>query len=200
MTDTSGNRKRIGIDLDDVLLDLNTALCAYHNARYATSFSKEDTVDYDLWNLWGCSREEVFRRVEDFYDSPEHLGSTPIPGSVEAVSALAKRYDLFLVTAKPERLRDMTEWWIDRHFPGMFRELRFTGGYRREPGTSVRKSDICRELGICTFVDDALSNVHDLAPVMDRVFLLDSPWNRQEVPYPSVTRVFSWQEILDRVA
>lgn len=192
--------KRIGIDLDDVLLDLNTALCAYHNARHGTNFTREDVTDYDLWKMWSCSKEELFERVDDFYVSPEHRDAVPVAGAEAAIRILSEDHDLFVVTAKPERLRGMTEEWIGRHFPGMFRELRFTGGYQRRNDGYVRKSELCRELEIRTFIDDALSNVEDLAPIMDRMFLLDSPWNRREVHYDSVIRVFSWDDILRRLS
>ncbi|NTW14164.1 MAG: hypothetical protein HGA31_03985 [Candidatus Moranbacteria bacterium] len=191
--------KRIGIDLDDVLLDLNPALCAYHNTRHGTNFTKEGVTDYDLWKMWNCTKEEFFERVDDFYDSPEHSDVNPISGAETAIRVLSEHHDLYVITAKPERLRGMTEEWINRHFPGMFRDIRFTGGYRRDDDGHVRKSDICREIGIRTFIDDALSNVEDLAPVMDQVFLLDSPWNRRDIPYVSVTRVFSWDDILHRL-
>lgn len=190
------NRERIGIDLDDVLLDLNPALCAYHNDRHGTDFRKEDVTDYDLWKLWGCSQEELFRRIDDFYEAPEHLDAATVPGSETAIPMLAERYDLFLVTAKPGRLRGMTEIWLDRYFPDAFREIRFTGGYQRDGKVRVRKSDVCRELGIRTFVDDALGNVRDLAPHMDRVFLLDAPWNREGYDHPSVVRAASWDDIV----
>jgi len=200
MTGTIKTRKRIGVDLDDVLLDLNPALCEYHNSRFGTAFTPEDVTDYDLWNLWNCTKKEAFRRVDDFFESPEHLGAVAVSGAREAVPILADRYDLFLITAKPERLRDMTGKWISENFPGMFQEMRFTGGYGREPGNSVKKSEVCLELGIRTFIDDAIGNARDLAPHVDRIFLLDAPWNRESCEHPAVTRVFSWDDIIRHLA
>ncbi len=199
MTNPSGPKKKVGVDLDDVLLNLSPALCAYHNARHGTNLVRDDIKDYDLWNILECSKEEVYELVEAFYDSPEHLAALPVSGAHEALQALMERYEFAIVTAKPKRLRDMTQKWIDRHFPGIFTSIHFTGNYHLDPTMKPGKRAICEELGIGIFIDDALSNIHDLAPIMDRVFLLDSPWNRQEVPYDSVTRVFSWDDIREQL-
>ncbi|NTW14166.1 MAG: hypothetical protein HGA31_03995 [Candidatus Moranbacteria bacterium] len=193
---TGSHRKtKVGVDLDDVLLDLSTALCAFHNARHGTDLVRDDYTDYDLRKMWGCTRTEVIDRIEAFYDSPEHEEALPIHGAYEVLESLAGTHEFIIVTAKPERLRDMTDRWIGLHFPGIFESIHFVGNYHLHPEIQTRKRDICVTLDIGTFIDDALSNARDLAPALDRVFLLDSPWNREEVGYPSVTRVFSWDDI-----
>jgi len=199
MTNASGNRKKVGVDLDDVLLDMSPALCAYHNVRHGTDLVRDDITEYDLWNIWNCSKEEVYERVETFYDSPEHRDALPVSGAYEALRTLTGKYEFSIVTAKPKRLRDMTQAWIDRYFPGIFESIHFTGNYHLDPAIKPGKRAICEELGIGIFIDDALSNIHDLAPIMDRVFLLDSPWNREDVSHPSVTRVFSGDDIRERL-
>ena len=54
----------------------------------------------------------------DFYGRAELLGDTPVPGSVECLGRLARRYTIVYVGARPAATRSYTEEWLLRHgFP-----------------------------------------------------------------------------------
>ena len=57
----------IGVDIDDVILKVNEQMQAWHNREYNTNFRFEDITEYDLWNVWKCSREEAIKRVMTFF-------------------------------------------------------------------------------------------------------------------------------------
>lgn len=188
---------KIGVDLDDVLLGLNEALCAFHNREYGTSYKPEEVTEFLIHGLWDCSPEEAIERVFLFYQSPEHLNAKPVRGSVEAISKLKEKHSLHLVTAKPESVRQITTDWLDKYFPKMFDGIHFTNQFH---GNDKKlKSEVCQELRIELFIDDALHNAEDITSVGVPVLLLDQPWNRKPIDNNLVTRVKSWEEILKKL-
>src|SRR3989344_5898489 len=63
-------------------------------------------------------------------------------------------------------------------------------------GLKRTKGKVCKELGIELFVDDCLENVNDVVSSGIPALLFDAPWNQGEVK-PPITRVYSWDEIVD---
>jgi len=190
--------RMIGFDLDDVLMDFNTGLCVFHNAHYGTSLVREDITSYHLEETWGCDREECIRRVGEFYNSPEHDATQPILGAVKVVHELQKDgASVVVITSRPESMSDQTFSWLKKHFPSLAKanSVHFTSHFFHKE-TGVTKSDICRNLGVKVFVDDAPFHVQDVAPVVEEVLLFDAPWNRGYVlTLQNIRRVHSWSEI-----
>lgn len=192
------SKKVFGFDLDEVLMDFNGALGPWHNRNYGTNYQKHEIFSFNLEKIWGCTVEEAIQRVLEFFNSPEHWNAEPIAGAVSGIRKLTEQYGLYVVTAKPEELREKTLEWISLHFPKMFDEVYFTNHFSgSNPKRS--KSEVCHELGIEVFVDDALHNAEEIASAGIPVLLLDTPWNQGEVKYP-ITRVFSWEEIVERLS
>ncbi|MDO8569682.1 MAG: hypothetical protein Q7R89_02835 [bacterium] len=185
----------IGFDLDDLLLGFFDALHPYCNNRYGTSCQRGDLTSFSLAKLWGVSEEEATKRVFDFYQSSEHWGAKPVDGSVEGIKKLKQHHKLHVITAKPEELKDKTLEWLDKHFPQMFDGIHFTNHYNGN-GLKRSKGEVCKELGIELFVDDFLENVNNVANFDIPALLFDAPWNQGEVKLP-ITRVYSWDEIVD---
>ncbi|OHB16575.1 MAG: hypothetical protein A2544_00995 [Candidatus Zambryskibacteria bacterium RIFOXYD2_FULL_43_10] len=185
----------IGFDLDNVLLNFSEALHAHHNATYGTKYKTKDVKFIELHKVWNCTEEEAKRRVFDFFGSQNHWSALPINGAVEGIQKLKHSHRLFVVTSKPEELREKTLEWLDRHFPKKFDEIHFTNQYYGN-GPERTKGEVCKELGIEIFVDDFLHNVEDVANLGIPALLFNAPWNQGEVK-PPITRVYSWDEIVD---
>ncbi|MEX0930190.1 MAG: hypothetical protein WDZ79_00785 [Candidatus Paceibacterota bacterium] len=184
----------LGLDFDDVIFAHNDALFAFQNERDGTSFTRDDIMHYGLEKTWGCSREEAHTRVMRFFHSPDHFKTQPLPGSIEAVELLERSYDIHLITARSAEFLSQTQEWLQHYLPILADRLYFTREVHG--GESRPKSDVCKELGVSVFVDDALHHAEDLAPAVERVFLLDTPWNQTEEALPAnVKRVYSWEEI-----
>ncbi len=185
----------VGLDLDDVLMDFNTGLCVFHNARYGTSFTREDIISYHLEEIWGCEQEEAIRRVSEFYCSSEHDATQPVPGAVEIVQELLDDRSVFIITSRPESVSEQTYAWIKKHFPSLAESVYFTSHFFHKE-SRVTKGEVCRKLGVEVFVDDAPFHAEDVALVVSQVFLFDTPWNRNhELFLPNIQRVHSWNEI-----
>lgn len=196
--DIQKKKKVIGIDLDDVLLDFNPALYAWHNALYNTTFKYEDITSYFIEDILQCTRDEVFAKITEFYQTNEHARILPIPGALEAVKNLNQNHTLIVVTSKPDYLRPLTTKWLEKYFPNIFQTIHFTNHFLGDESNRRTKSEICKELGIEVFIEDGPSHALDVATVCETVFLFNRPWNQVDVA-PPIVRVSSWEEIVQKL-
>lgn len=187
------NKKIIGVDLDDVLLDFNSALCEWHNLKYGTSYTRADIFDFDLKNVWNISQEETNQKIVEFYHSKNHSDSLPMPGAVEAIKKLKQNNHLVIITSKPEYLRGQTDIWLQKYFPNSFESVHFTNNFHRN-GSKTAKADICDKLGVSVYIEDSIENAKTIAAPDRQVLLFNSPWNQSPIP-PELVRVNSWEEI-----
>jgi hypothetical protein len=58
---------------------------------------------------------------------------------------------MYIVTGRQDVVREDTELWIDRFFPGIFDDIILTNSYTPN---EVKKVDICRSLNIGLIIDD----------------------------------------------
>ncbi len=194
---TKPSKKKIGIDFDDVIFGFNRAFIVFQKERYGIDLHYEDIITFDINQVWNMSKDESFRRVDEFLMSPYHDMAKPVPGAAEAINILKERHELHIVTSRKEEVRGRTIAWLDKAFPGAFAGVHFTGQFSKGGG-KVLKSEVCKQLLVDTFVEDALVYAHEIAEAGIDVFLLDSPWN-QERTMPTVTRVKSWDEIVEKM-
>ncbi|MDO8566174.1 MAG: hypothetical protein Q7S04_03255 [Candidatus Moranbacteria bacterium] len=195
---TQKKKKIIGIDLDDVLLDFNPTLYAWHNATYGTSFEHKDVTSYFIEDIWKCTRAEAVAKIVDFYLTDEHKNALPVSGAVQGIERLRKNHSLILVTSKPDYLRPLTVKWLEKHFPAMFQSIHFTNHWLGDKNKRRTKSELCRRLGIQVFVEDGPAHALDVATVCEQVFLFNRPWNQMEV-FPPIVRVSSWEDIVQKL-
>jgi len=188
-------KKRYGFDLDDVILNFMESFRVFHNENYGTSHELEDYTDFHLENIIdNCTGEEMRNRIDIFYNSHEHKNAEPIHGALEVLKKLSEKYELIIITAKPEELREQTISWLDTHLPNIFSEVVFTNHFQGA-GQKRSKGDVCLELGIEAFVDDAIHNAENVASAGVPVLLLDAPWNRKFEETEYIKRVHNWEEI-----
>ena len=185
----------IGIDIDDVLADLATALVRFHNDTYGTRLTKAHHCDYDLSKVWGCTQAESVARVMKFFESPLFDSITPVAGAVEGVSSLkGGGHRLVVITSRPGQIAAKTTGWVEKHFPGRFDDIYFASHAAGKD--NVKKSGFCADLGVEIMLEDCLQIALECSGERVRVFLLDAPWNQSDGLPEGVTRVFSWDEMV----
>lgn len=187
----------IGVDMDEVLVDLIVDVLRYHNEKYGTSHSKEDISTYDLQNIWNVTWEETVQRFLDFYDTDYFDRGEVIELAKEGVARLAEKHELHVITGRPDSVEEKTRKWLDTHFPGFFKSINFTNTWGDGKGKPRNKGEICRELGVEVLIDDHLNYASDAAKQGVKVLLMDAPWNRSAELPENVKRVLSWAEIPD---
>lgn len=189
--------RTVGTDMDEVLADLVTPILDYHNLKYGTNLSREDVYSYNFWEVRGGTREQAIRKVCDFYRSEDFKHIKPVTGSQEVTKLLCERHKLVVITSRPNDIYDETMRWINQYFPDRFLEVHCTNQYTGMD-SSKRKSDVCLELKVDVMIEDSLEHAKECASYGVRVLLLDCPWNQSNDLPPRITRVKSWEEILEK--
>ncbi len=188
----------IGIDLDDVVIDFNTALCEWHNRHYGTACGRDEVVEYHLAPRWNCSAEEAVRRCNEFCFSKAHASILPVSGAAEAMRALKQNHFLVAISSRPEEMRGLTIDLLRTHGLLQFGDMYFLGHYHDTGRASPSKAEICKRIGVKVCIDDSLSHVQDITAAGIPALLFDCPWNQGELP-TFATRVFSWSDILREI-
>lgn len=188
------SRLIIAIDIDEVLARHNHALASWHNANFGTDHT-EEAYFTDYWlQVWNVPAEEAERRAEMFFRQRQHRRFPVIPGAITGVATLAQRYDLVAVTVRRKQIIQDTRDWLNEHFPGAFRDVRFVHFWDAKDTTT--KADVCRELGARYLIDDGLKHCALAAEVgIDVLLFGDYTWNRAPALPAGVTRVVNWKEV-----
>ena len=181
----------ISTDIDEILAGLIGPFLVWHKEHYNTTYERKDVYNYDLEHLINCDREELQRRLRQFYESAHFHTIQPIDGSKEGIQELYQLSKIIAITARPEDIKHKTSTFIDDHYQGHISKVKFTGEFPQHNGM---KGKICKELGIKVHIEDNLKFAYDCAQHGINVILLDCPWNQGETPKGTI-RVYSWKDI-----
>jgi len=187
----------IGVDIDEVLADMTTYFFKFHNEKYGTNVKREDVFSYHLWEVVGGTREEITKKFYEFYASKHFLEMTTIPGSQKHLKLLSDKYEVHLITARPNDIQKETFLWIKKFFPFKDFEIHFTNHWGSGEGKARTKGEICKELGIEIMIEDSLAYSKEMAEKGIKVLLMDCPWNQSDDLPENVIRVHSWEEAVE---
>jgi len=152
---------RMAIDLDDVLADLISCLLETHREITGRVLTRAEAVNWEVFP------PEVHDRVR-FGGAYGRLAI--LPGAREFLEWARPSHRLFIVTYRGEHARDVTERWLERHVPGLYDEVRFTGG---------SKVAVCRDLAVDLIIDDSYNQVPAVTEALQIPgILIDTPMNR----------------------
>ncbi|MEE1884422.1 5' nucleotidase, NT5C type [Pedobacter flavus] len=171
--------KRIAVDMDEVIADpLKKFIELYH---------RDYGIGLDLVIEPGNEiHQQVPHHVKDkwleYINEPGFFRDLEvIPGSVEALSLLQSKYDVYIVSAATEFRNSLIDkWdWLATHFPFI--------GWQNQVfcGKKIVDVDI--------MIDDRIKN---FANFKGRPLLFTSPHNALITHYE---RVNNWQEVLDKL-
>lgn len=187
---------RIGIDLDEVLADFMSAIIKFHNSKYKTNFNRNDFHSYKLYEIWGGTHKEAIKEIYEFYETEYFTNILPIPGSIENIEVLSRDNELVVITSRQNYISEKTLDWIDKFFKNRFSGVYFTNQNSLH-GNCGKKSDICRNTSVKCMVEDYIDYATECSKAVEKVFLLDSPWNRTADLPENISRVYSWSEITE---
>lgn len=185
---------RIGVDFDDVLIDMNGALMRFHNETFGTNYSIRELQTFDLEKIWNCTRLEMTERMRLFYRTHDPRAVTPIQGAVEILNRLKADHSLFIITGRPHSVEEKTRATMAHHYPGIFKEVHFTNFFAERTAAKT-KAQFCRELGIELFIDDHHGWSHQIAEAGIDALLFDAPWNQEPITHEKVKRIRHWDEV-----
>lgn len=108
-------KKRIAIDMDGVMADLNQHYIDWYYERTGERVMKEQLMG--LPETTGFPQEGI---VHHFLHTPGFFRTAPVmPGSQEVILKLMEDYEVFIVSAAVEFPQSLTEKidWLKEHFP-----------------------------------------------------------------------------------
>jgi uncharacterized HAD superfamily protein len=191
-------RERWGIDIDDTLTPFIEPFAVFHNMKYRTNLAKKDFVTFRFGRTIGCDGKEAKKRVDEYYKTSAFINSAPFPEALDAIPALARDRELFVITSRPYSVLEQTRGFIETYFPGIFSGIFHSYNvYSEGNAHSPTKYQICHNLGLSHFVDDSLDYVVSCKSEVDFVWLFgDNPWSQNGHLHPGILRAIDWHEIL----
>lgn len=187
---------KIGIDLDEVVVEFVKGYLEFFNLRYKKNFCFEDVFTYDLWKVLGISKEESFKLAYEFFDSESFEDIEVVWGAKEAIQKLTVGHDLFFITSRPTHTEIKTRNFFKKNFPAI-RPYVFHSN-ERFGGWGKTKNILCRNLKIDLFIEDQPAYALACAEEGIRVFLMDKPWN-QNIKHNNLLRVNDWEEVMGKL-
>jgi len=184
-------------DLDDTHNQMVVKLLEWHNTLYGTTFTFQDVISYNLWDLWGGDSHASIRKFELFYDSEYFENIEIMPGSKKALEEL-KAHTHYIVTSRPSTLKHQTESWVHKHFPSTFKDIIITNAHAID-GSALKKSEVCDKIGADIVIEDSLDNAIDCDNGKRLILLMDKPWNQSKNLSETIIRVKNWEEALKHI-
>jgi uncharacterized HAD superfamily protein len=218
---------KIAVDVDEVLVPLAKHFFTYHNKKFGTNVNPDTMAHYRYNDHLGVSFHETISIVHEYYKTDDFrnmpcfedarkalavLSRTAglSPGRVlehaqksPAISDISKKHELIVISSRYGEARGFTKEWINREFPGVFSDVVFSAEthYDKEyieKHHLKEKAFVCCELNVDLMIEDSLYHSLECAKRGVKVFLLDKPWNQGSLA-ENVTRVKSWNEILEKI-
>lgn len=189
-------KKRIAVDIDEVLFPLTTEFLVKHNREHGTSIGLSDLHSYyyieELYDIKnGDEAEDI---IESFLQEAYEGNIGPYSGAVDAIKKLQEQFDIYVITARRPSMQAITEKWLTKHFPEVFKEVHFP----RVQKPNVTKADICKAIGAEYLIDDHPDNLEGMHGSGAQMLLFgDYPWNADVPTTGNITRVKNWQEVLE---
>ena len=169
----------IGLDVDEVVIDVGQSLFNFFNKKFNSNFMKEDFIEFDFHSTYSITKEQTIEYLLEFYQTPEFQSLVPRKDALEylpKIKSLGSDIRIDLITSRfGDDAKRAAYNMISNYFSDEIRQIHFAEHSSSDYG---RKHQILSSIGARVFVDDHLLNVADASSICESVFLMDQPWNR----------------------
>lgn len=186
---------KIGVDLDDTLCQTIKAIFEFHNNKHGTNFDVKDAKTYDIYDIWGDTREKIAKELREYHTSDYAKNAKPIPHAKKILNKLKMNNELFIITARSNEIKKETEEWVETFFPNIFSEIHYARQFIKDEEETTSKKTICDNLNIDILIEDSLKYATECEASCKKIFLIDNVWNQTDKMPPNIKRVHSWKEI-----
>ena len=172
----SNSRKRICVDMDEVMADAVAEHLIRYNREFHGNLTKEDLRGKRFWEIVPAGRHEIlddYLRAEDFFENLDVMPDAP-----RVLAEMQRHYEIFIASAAMEVPSSFNAKyrWLERFFPFIpHTHIVFCGN------KSILLADY--------LIDD---NPRQLELFTGTGILYDAPHNEAITGY---TRVHNWLEI-----
>lgn len=181
---------RIAIDLDGVVIDLVDEMLPKLSQLAGRFISPMDIIEFDIGAALGLNGRQMDELWRWLKASGAYRRAHPVDGAVDAIMQLSQleTTEIFFVSSRPEDLRPESSEWLESHGLGEFPLI------LRPRGPKVLASDQANIL-----IEDDPRDLHVLSQVVEKLILLERPWNREARLPSNCLRVRSWRDVLDAI-
>jgi len=190
------SKEIIAIDIDDTIAASSEALMIEVNRAFGCQLTSADyaiEADYQgyyeqVWQRHGLTID-LAQLLTDMTVDQSHM--KVMPGASAALTHLANRFELQVVTARNRAWYQATMAWVTTNFPNLFAAVNFTTVYEQP----LSKGEMCRDIGASCLVDDnpAFCRSAQVAGI-DTVLFGNFAW--QHHTCPSITRCQDWTAVV----
>ncbi len=193
------NRKKklfnVGIDLDDTIWDYQTIFLKFYNEKFKKNPLPKNLFSSSLGGFLKISKEKLRNLLDEFAMRSDFKNLPLVEGAKEAIQKLEEKHNLFFITARPPKRKELTRECFFNHF-GYYGKIYFLG--EKSFSHFKTKGEICKNLGINFMIDDNLENLKSCKKEGIKSFLLGKPWNKGR-NLRGIKRVKNWEEILNLI-
>jgi 5'-nucleotidase len=110
-------KKRIIIDMDDVLADASTKILNIFNSLNGTNFNKEFFEDKSFYEFTGQSQYKSY--IDSIHEPGFFVDLSVITNAIEVVKELNETHNVYVVSAATEFPNSLKEKydWMQKYFP-----------------------------------------------------------------------------------
>lgn len=192
-------RKKIAVDIDDVLAVNVPAFIEFSNKTWGTNLTVHD-FDEHWQKMWGLDDDEFRKRVDEFDRSSFRIDQEHIQDAPEVLKKLAVSYDLVITTSRRKVYEKETIDWMESRYGGIFQEIHHAGIWDDLTNGAhlATKADLCNQIGADYLIDDQPKHCLSLVGSSVQPLLFgDYPWNNLHDLPQGLVRVHNWQEVLE---
>lgn len=203
------HKKRLYIDIDDVLCETAGALARIANEHFGKSLTYNDVTHFNLQHAFNLTTEQFQQMFEICHREENLLNFEPIEHAVTSVNFLYDQgHDISVVTGRPPSTREHSKQWLLKH--GVrYHHLYFVDKYGRLMGFKNDAETLSLDDLVKFTFDYAIEDNADMAVFLSEkmktpVLLLDCPWNRDMKPSAEqgaalITRCDGWKEVVKKI-
>lgn len=175
------NKKRIALDVDDILSDMVPYWLRKFNRHAGTSFTVDDVKDW----YFPCIPREGREYHYGLLKKPSFWRDMqPLPGAAPALQSLSSHYEYMVVTSMPPAMVKYRVEWLERHYPFLLQEnVVFVGSMKAK-----------RFINADILIDDC-PLLEEVLPNTIYWIVRDRPYNKHVKEGPTVHRCRDWHEI-----
>lgn len=183
----------IGIDCDDVTVDFINPFLQFYNIKNKSNFNYDQITTYNLWEIFGCTREESIKIVREYYRT---TGFDNLPVNEEAVktlNSLDKIANRFILTSRYAEAIPKTRELFARTFPEMQLPIEFAGEFQEIP---ISKAEVCKRKKATHIIEDNAHYALQCAETGMTSFLITRPWNKNAEKHQNVIPINSISDVI----
>ncbi len=190
--------KTIYVDLDDVLCQTARHFLVIVERDFGKRVRYEELTDFDIGASCGLNADERQKLYRIVHEQDELMKIAPID---EAISVLKQwteaGFEIAIVTGRPPDSYEPSLAWLKRH--GVPHQsvtmVDKYGRFATENTVAIGLNELAARK-FCWAVEDSLPMAQYLGVRMGvPVALVDCPWNRDAIDYPSVDRFADWRAL-----